>query len=332
MVKRSTEFNGLNFFFQGTDWGLNMYGVDQGLLDSLYKDPKRYNDLLNKLNTKYHLSNQDSVRTINMLDSIGACSYAALANTIFAQYIDNPQQFQKDFGFPMYVQDSNGNTVLNDAELLVDLYIFTNSKSNGGFIFEESNGNLVINKDYLDHYTVKDPNGNDFTVYTPYLIDQEYVDHITGWDVEKINNYFASKTGNLQFEVTKSISSPNWANLGYDLGKNGKIALDEKDLRSEVQQSMVKGEQVKLTIFPKAKGDIILHGLNGAQDSTFDGGHSMFVTRTDYDGVIVSSWGKEYLISYQDLINSQEYRFDCSELVRIRRRLLIHWAIFCRKE
>lgn len=283
--------------FGGSNWGLGKYGVDQGILRDLKMDLVRYNAFLNYLEQTYQLSAQDAVRTVELLDSIGACTYAAFANTIFASYIGRPGDFEKDFGIPMYTTDGYGNQIFNDAQLLADLYIFFNSKSNGGKIFDDSLGKTVIDNNFVSN------NG---------LTEQEYVSYSSGLNTVKINSYLDSKSNGLEIKTTGTVK-------GY-LGNNAHfihypIPPSEDEVKSKVQQAMINEEQVTLNIFPDTSGEIILQDvINSNNDVTFAGNHAMFVTRADNDGVMVSSWGKDYFISYEDLVNSGEYRFDFSTL------------------
>ena len=288
---------GLSMRFDGSNWGMGKYGVDQGILEELINDPKRYNEFLNTLTRKYNMSYQDAVRTCELLNSIGACSYASLANTIFVTYLNNPEQFEKDFGFSMYVKDGNGNFILNDAELLADLYIFYNKRSNGGTIFEDSLNQTTINQQNIDF------SSNEFR-------SQEYTSKGNyGWNTSKINQYLNSKLNNKVFDFIGSIGPETYS--AY-FGENDKIVSNENEIKSEVQQAMIRGNNVQLLIFPDANRPMTLHGMNGNSDVICDGGHAMYVTRADEDQVIVSSWGKEFYITYQDLNNSKDYRFDFS--------------------
>ena len=61
---------------------------------------------------------EDFLATFN---SVG-CGYAAAVNTIFVQFANRPDEFERIFGFPMYRVDSAGNIQLNFDFLMVDLY------------------------------------------------------------------------------------------------------------------------------------------------------------------------------------------------------------------
>jgi hypothetical protein len=50
------------------------------------------------------------------------CSYVAVSNTIFAQFEGREAEFERRFGFPMYITDSNGNKDLNFNAVIIDFY------------------------------------------------------------------------------------------------------------------------------------------------------------------------------------------------------------------
>ena len=108
------------------------YGTDQGM----FRDAKKKNIIYKKhfkensfdkaifhLIDEYGMSYFDASDTLEALDSIGACSYAAAVNQIIYAYKDKPDEFEKTFGFPMYdIEDGQ----LNDEILLADIYIYAN--------------------------------------------------------------------------------------------------------------------------------------------------------------------------------------------------------------
>ena len=307
-TKKAKNVEELYSFFNNTlSWGNGEHGVDQGIFrDLLQIDPNRYDQLINTITNKYNLSYEDAVRTTEILDSIGACSHAALSNTILASYRGRASDFESDFGFPMYTTNSNGSLIVNSEELLVDIFIFLNSTSNGGKIFDDSSKKTYIDKNYLESYEFVGINGKTHTIYNNIITEQEYTSYSSGWDVKKIQNYLNSKSSNFEFKATGTVK-------GY-VGNNPyaiHFPTNENDIRSGVQQALLNGENVLLFIAPDTDGEIMLQSLDSTyNDASFAGAHDIFVTRADSDGVVVSSWGREYFISYEDLVDSGEYRFD----------------------
>ena len=98
---------------------------------------QEYFTLKNKLILKGMTNEQASI-ILSSLDDVGACSYAAKANSIFYQFSNNPELFQQKFGFPMYKVDSNGVKTFNSNELILDMYIYANDTANGGNLFTKN--------------------------------------------------------------------------------------------------------------------------------------------------------------------------------------------------
>lgn len=111
------------------------YGGDQaGPMQEWGKESEK--EELYAIVRKYypHMSDRKIKKFFQKLNSEG-CGYVALVNTIFAEYEGREEEFEKDFGFPMYY---NGD--LNYNKLLVDLYAATDNHC------ADENGNDIINK------------------------------------------------------------------------------------------------------------------------------------------------------------------------------------------
>lgn len=101
----------------GTRW----YIENGNLVDII--DEESYHRLIDHFSTKYNMSEKTiTVVLENVIDTLGACSYAELANLIFDYFKDNSQEFKKVFGFDMY-EFENGKKCLNSRALLLDIYI-----------------------------------------------------------------------------------------------------------------------------------------------------------------------------------------------------------------
>ena len=139
-----------------------------------------------------------------------------------------------------------------------------------------------------------------------------------------INSFLQSKDPNLTYEVEylghRSESSignfdamtgePVLDNFDKVTGK--KILYDTNSLKARVDTALSDNQNVGMTIWtPKHTGHITLHGMaDGVKDvstSQWGGGngHSIFVTGTNDQGIIVSSWGNQYRIDWKDLEFSQ---------------------------
>lgn len=313
--------------------GNGKYGVDQGVLKDFfyYKttdgriikagDKVGYNDALSKgiisgkvgnntyfsiknmLADKYNMSMQDASKLISVLDGggYGACSYANFANIIVNDFRNTPELFEELFGFPLYKQTSNGLIVINDAELLLDLYVFMNHTNNGGsLVSTDINGNYIINYEAVvtDKYNSTKWSENK---------KQQYVSDGSGLNNKLINKYIQSK-------------SKNHIYLTENIKVQGK---DINQIKNTVNELMTSGKNVSLGIY-KTDKNIRFIDTNTKQVyySTFNwnegAGHAVFVTGVTDEGFIVSSWGKELLIPFSDLNNNNSgFKIRTAELTNL---------------
>lgn len=303
----SINYKNATEFFENVKGYNGKYGVDQGVLanlnitDSTYKEIKEY---LKKLG----FNNKDSHWIIQNLDSTGACSYAEFANEIFNSFKNKPQEFERIFGYSMY----NQNGSLNDSLLLIDLYTFINNKVNGGNLFTYSNNNASI--------LIKDTSNQQFLS-----------NNINGKMKDTINKFLKSKDPNLNYEVEylgHRLSKTDTSHIDPSTGKTvfdnfdrltGKrilnnfdgqtgepILYDVDSLKNSIVEALNNDKNVGLSIFNADHlNNFTMHSLvNGVNDvstSGWDSGHAMFVTGANDQGIIVSSWGKKYLIDWENL-------------------------------
>ncbi len=249
---------------------------------------KEYFALKDKLVSKGLTNSQASV-ILSSIDDIGACSYAAKANSIFYEFSANPDLFEEKFGFSMYKINSHGEKVLNSNELLLDMYLFANDTSNGGKLFTKDL--------YNNSYTFYESNSID--VFGRQMLDtkkQVYLSYNTGSNNYVLKNYLNSK-------------GLDWDS--YNLIENSPNNIVSNDEFSgylyAVNESIKEGKAVQLNIFAKGSEIRMLNSNPNLSYTTRTwkegGGHAVFVTGIGNDGFIVSSWGKEYLIPFSDLKN-----------------------------
>ncbi|MDR1687865.1 MAG: C39 family peptidase [Clostridiales bacterium] len=127
-----------------------VYGGDQGAPLSRFAygdDPNFIKFMRELLPGKNDGQIEDYLSTFN---NVG-CGYVAMANTVFVQYANRPDEFEKIFGFPMYQIDGSGNISYNFDYLVVDLYN-SSGKIGEGTTFEDREKML---EDYLHSKGVK---------------------------------------------------------------------------------------------------------------------------------------------------------------------------------
>lgn len=300
-ISPKTDYKNASDFFEEARGQNNNYGIDQGVFRKLTHSDEAYKNVRTYL-SDMGFSRKDTLEIMTTINSTGVCSYAEFANEIMNTYKNSPTEFERIFGYPMYT--SSGQ--LNDSQLLMDLYVFANNTDNGGHLFQ--------------------PQGNTIKIVNHDTSNQLY--YWRGLKQEKntklINSFLQSKDPNLTYEVEylghRSESSignfdamtgePVLDNFDEVTGK--KILYDTNSLKARVDTALSDNQNVGMTIWtPKHTGHITLHGMaDGVKDvstSQWDrgNGHSIFVTGTNDQGIIVSSWGNQYRIDWKDLEFSQ---------------------------
>lgn len=325
-ISSKTNSGGIHQFFHNLD----QYGVDQADVENLctyiydgrsytYRQardmvneaiednmpiPKfkkggsnAYFDLKDKL-IKQGFSANDASVILSSLNDAGACSYASVCSEIFYQFRDCPDLFEEKFGYSMY-KIINGKKALNSAELLVDLYTFANDTKNGGKFF--TNGK--INEQYLS---------NKIDVFGRNIIQSDKQEYMSGWhgkSTDIIDKFLKSKSKNFEFDSSIFINNC-YAKLEFT---DEAVTNIIKDLNEAIEN----GNSVSIGIyFDQSQNDKVIRMLSYDEsayssirtDSWSEGfGHSMAVTGTIDQGVCVSSWGRMYLIPYEDLFHGGKF-------------------------
>ena len=100
------------------------YGGDQGLpIQDYINGDNTYETIIK--NYFPDMSDEEIVDYLIAMNEEG-CGYVATANYIFEAYLDKPEQFEKDFGFPMYYKDSDGKIKTTVNYLFTDIYCYAN--------------------------------------------------------------------------------------------------------------------------------------------------------------------------------------------------------------
>ena len=205
------------------------YGGDQGSPKSRFLNDTEFQNYMYALLPGM---TEDEIKAYLMKYSDVGCSYMAMANTIFVEYANRPDEFERIFGFPMY--DANGR--FNFDFLALDIY------SNSG---NEGKGTLPRSQ-------------------------------------KKIFDRYLESKG-----VPGSVT-----NKKYDVGT--------------IEEALMNGHQVILEQKP-----VLLYNMDGTPRKPDKHGHSVIVTGVMGDGtLIVSSWGKQYLVRPDDYKDRTDGYFD----------------------
>ena len=219
----------------------------------------------------------DATKTLDAINTTGVCSYANIANVIIDRYKNVPDLFERDFGFPLYIE-LGGNRILNTEELLVDMYTRINSNEFGGRLFKIEDGKLSINDLNPDN--------------------QIYLSGGYGVKEYELSKYLYQKNPKLMPRFTVEKFTPN------------DLSLSPEDITSKIAKAMQEGKQISLGIYQTKNAEFKFVDENNIvreTTNTWDegGGHAVFVTGLNNNGVIVSSWGKKLLIPFEDFNNNR---------------------------
>ena len=269
------------------------YGVSQVALNGL--DDEEVKKLEKTIAEKYNMSSEDAAKIISALKNSELDGYDTEGNLIFASFKDNPEEFEKIFGYSLYRTNSDDVISINDIGLTTDIFLTVNSSACGGTLLSISeDGKMKLNSDYLE----MDGNGNYKFKEQQNLSSSEKIN-------ELMNNYAKNKSENLEYK-TEMISQKMTSGSMSDEMIN--------DIKGKIKNEITEGKnQVVLNIYQDKEHPIkfIDSETNKEYCTTAEwkenAEHSVIVTDVNDDGVVVSSWGKKYNISYDDLKNSGKF-------------------------
>ena len=257
-----------------------------------------YFSLKNKLK-KLGFNDSDASIVLSSIDDFGACSYAAICNTIFNKFRKRPDLFEEAFGYSMYRKD-NGKLKLNSSELLLDLYLFANDKRNGGkFFYTNANGGKNIDSIYkanvIDSVGRSILNGKEQFFF---ISDNNNND-------EMINNFLKSKSSKLEYYGNYIFRNAFCSN---------RKPLNDIEVHYVIQtikNEIKRGKALGLYVAHDENFPVTFSAMdkNVSDVSTANwnegGAHDVGIIGINKDGLIVSSWGNKYLISFSDLANGR---------------------------
>ena len=244
-----------------------------------------FNRLISKLNES-GMTTLDAIRTLCAIDTTGVCSYAAVANSILNAYRGNSEAFERDFGYPMYIE-IDGKKELNSSELILDMYTYLNSNKYDSwekyeFIFASNEKNMFTydsnGKIQVNHLRTK---------------SQVYLSSGLAQNDDAINSFLKSKNVHLKLNSNFVINSK---------GQSGFVETILKYLSANQNNSVNLGlSNSEIPIrFMENEDNVFCSTANWDEGE----GHAVCVTGIIKDYIVVSSWGKRLLIPISDLINN----------------------------
>lgn len=217
------------------------------------------------------LQTMEGKPTNAQLRNRGICSYADVANAIFAWYEKNSssEQFRSDFGFDMYY-----NGQWNGAQLLVDMWTTMNAQ----VLISSDNVVADTNEEYESLVNVvDDPEIYRLDVINKYLESHDFI-----------------TDDNYQRDITQDFTSDLKPPRG-----NKYAEFRQKLISMEVNRALKKGEHVSI-----AGEGLPMYNINEDEYRELGGPHIMSVHAVYVDkagsGYVVKlgvdSWGKPYYI------------------------------------
>ena len=293
------------------------FGGNQGELimniENYIEDPK-----IREIITKYYPEADLSADNLELLfyrmNSVG-CGYIAGINTILRAYEASGHDeldFYARFGFPPYDLRTNqvsGHKMDKDYNyeyLFLDFFLYYAKKS-GFNTLEEAIGNTEEEMAFRNNQAGDSAlDDNDFTYEG---MNETYLSNVA----QIMQSYLTEKGIELNIEnIEMNRGIPlNPGDDGYEEFKN-QIGYEIEDGRTlyrpinieDIKEITVEGKQVVIS----AKNFTLYYpddvDGNGKYDDVYQsniGGHAMCVVGTTDDGkIIVSSWGKEFLLDLEE--------------------------------
>ena len=257
-----------------------------------------YNNEIMRLERKLvsqGMSYFEAIRTLMAINSSGTCSYAAIANSIFLAYKDNPRAFKKDFGYLMY-RNIDGHKEFNYTELILDMYVYINSNK---YLNGSKKGNLFVydetGKLHVDNLITN---------------NQIYLSGLGWQDNTIIEAFLKSKNIKLNYKrnLIKTFDPKQEVLTKNNVNEFKKTIINylKKDENNGIVLSIISE---KKELFKISKPIRLMSSIDEVYTTTTTweegDGHAVFITGILDDYLVVSSWGKRLLIPIKDLIGKR---------------------------
>lgn len=260
-----------------------------------------YNRLKYSIMSEYNISEDLFVKIIKDLNSDGACSYSVLVGIIFDQFKNNQEEFEAKFGFPMFVNLDSGR-VLNQAQLMMDIYIFANHNKSGGKLFDyNEKGETIISEDSLiattsgiDTFDARKQiylfgfNGSSYfdSTHASLIINN----YLNSYNIENLEQHIIAT--NVQ-EMTKTDNF----NSGFEL------------VSTKIREALDNDESVLLMLSYDmirfiSKNDYGDGYIEYETEVKRDGAHIMNVIGNEHNALVVTTYGRISLVPIEDILNS----------------------------
>ncbi len=282
---------GVQSFFELSEGTFGNYGVDQGVVTDILENPdlKIHKQIYNYIHD-LGFKQKDISKVMSMINETGACSYAAIVSAIMYQFKDNPEAFERIFGYPLKNEDGT----LNDALLLTDIYIFVNDVENGGELFQKKNGK----------YRIVDADTE----------NQQYLSDVLGTNEELVDLFLKSKNKSLSYDVECLVRKKEGLEKYEDILPESEKYQNILSVKHEVKSHLLQDQSVTLSVYQDTLDNVNFIPMdeengNARVLSLSDGAHAVYVTGVidddERDGLVVSSYGNKYYVSWDNLANAE---------------------------
>lgn len=276
------------------------YGVLQSSAEIGREESDRIRNLIMQ---KYNMSCEEATALMQCYNNInlGACSYAAAAGCIFAEYKNNPTAFESDFGFAMYKKTKDGKIDLNQEELLIDIYVYINSHKD----YVEKKG-----YDKMDSLLDIDDNG----IMT---VDEELIDIGSDGNIKlRLQQYVNRFT---LYDYLKSKNSPNKIESKCIFEEGYVDDKDIKDIKKNITSCLNNCESVilKMRFDNNEKASFTIKDYTGERGSgwyNYGADHDVTVTGITEEGIKFATWGYEGFIYFNDMKKGGKYQIDSLDI------------------
>ncbi len=257
----------------GTDFGITIWFEDDDIYDFVRRHPG--------------FENYDDGAVHDFLKEVEkeGCTFVAMANVIFDQFYDNPEEFKHIFGFDMFGKDGD----LNYAMLTIDIFIGT-----AKYIYLDDESGLFAYLEYLYNWYLDNPdkcvekynykpvdNSDDSPDNT--LMSLCYAEAVNTWKsgVSELNIGEVLPYGYFTINRFDHYCKMHGIKLSFDYINDNKDTATVQKALNDGWSAILLSNKYNLT------------DING-KNRYVDGGHAQTIAGVSNNTYIVSSWGKKY--------------------------------------
>lgn len=251
------------------------YGGNQGTpIHDYINGDNNYENIIKNYFPK--MTEEEIVDYLNAMNNVG-CGYVAVANYIYQAYLNKPDEFEKDFGFPMVYKDNNGKIKTSVNYLFTDIYCY-------------SNKNDIVNGD--DKYNFWNLKGRIFSNDPGYSYEGSSKRNVGTYPSDQIKMLESDKYNN--------------SNIELNIIKEYGFTVDNINNYDDLIKKTINDEKViglcaiNYTLYPVDENNNRDNNLSPYV--MINAPHAMTITDVNQNGdYIVSTWGEKYALDPSSL-------------------------------